>query len=108
MKTLHQTGLGDPGPIGKKALFQPPSEFESNKLVKPTNLNITAAENLNRVRTTIDLTKQAMAIIQNVQNSHRLKTGKVLPLWKVVSQAIEFYGKSNEVKEHHGLSQLNP
>jgi hypothetical protein len=47
----------------------------------------------NRVRTTLELTNHAMSIIQEIQCSHRLQTGKVLPLWKLVSQAIEIYGK---------------
>jgi hypothetical protein len=34
-----------------------------------------------------------MSIIQEIQCGHRLQTGKVLPLWKLVSQAIESYGK---------------
>jgi hypothetical protein len=90
------TGIGEPQPVGKKALFQP--EVENNgqsKLTCTTLISATTEMNQipNRVRTTLELTNHAMSIIQEIQCSHRLLTGKVLPLWKLVSRAIESYGK---------------
>jgi len=90
------TGIGEPLPIGKKALFQP--ELENNdqsKVAGTTPIYVIPEMNPipNRVRTTLELTNHALSIIQEIQCSHRLKTGRVLPLWKLVSQAIETYGK---------------
>ena len=90
------TGIGEPQPVGKKALFQP--ENKNNEDSKLTDISpISAIPEINampnRVRTTLELTNHAMSIIQEIQCSHRLQTGKVLPLWKLVSQAIETYGK---------------
>jgi hypothetical protein len=90
------TGIGEPQPFGKKALFQP--EGVNNNQSKPTGITpISATTEMNqipnRVRTTLELTNHAMSIIQEIQCSHRLQTGKVLPLWKLVSQAVETYGK---------------
>ncbi|MGD0005963.1 MAG: hypothetical protein ABSE06_17250 [Anaerolineaceae bacterium] len=47
----------------------------------------------NRVSPTLELTNYTMSIIQEIQCRQRLQTGKVLPLLKLVSQAIETYGK---------------
>lgn len=90
------TGIGEPQPVGKKALFQPENENNDQfKLTGITPISTTPEMNPipNRVRTTLELTNHAMSIIQEIQCSHRLQTGKVLPLWKLVSQAIETYGK---------------
>jgi|SRR3990170_7166927 len=107
MKNNHPTGLGDPEPEGKLALFQPPQTTtrtdENPQPKNPPNTSqgkstsqvIRAIDN-RRIRTTIDLTRDALEILQNIQQEHRLNTGKVLPLWKAVSEAITFYGKSNE------------
>ena len=38
--------------------------------------------------------------IKEIQTKHLLKTGKFLPLWRLVCQAIEAYGKSKIKKEH--------
>ena len=108
MTALHTTGLGDPNPIGKKALFRPPqnakTERKTTEMIKKekhTKINPDKpdlkpnriARNPKRVRTTIDLTAKALQIIDHVQLQHRLKTGKALPLWQAVSRAIEDYGK---------------
>jgi len=90
------TGIGEPQPVGKKALFQP--EVLNNaqsKFIGIPSISATPEMNQipNRVRTTLELTNHAMSIIQEIQCSHRLQTGKVLPLWKLVSQAIENIGK---------------
>lgn len=101
------TGLGDPMPTGKKALFQPPQNSKGNakqvdgiKKVeqegrnkidskKETNQN----KNNHRVRTTIRLTANALKIIDRIQLNHRLNTGKSLMKWQVISKAIEEYGE---------------
>ncbi len=98
MSSVHTTGLGEPQPIGKKALFKPATETEyspgrgsqeqSERGEKTTNDH-------HRVRTTLELTSQALAILQDIQCSYRLKTGKVLPLWKLVSMAVEAFKSSN-------------
>jgi len=108
MTASHATGLGAPKPLGKKALFQPPkigkTEYKTSKMnknnkqkkirnIKPNNKSSQGPKKLKRVRTTIDLTAKALQIIDHVQLQHRLKTGKALPLWQAVSQAIENYGK---------------
>ena len=97
MKKSQNIGLGEPELVGKKSLFKPPSieeekTLESQAIEKKNNLGQTRQ----RIRTTIELSNQALAIIQDTQNRYRLRTGKVLPLWKLVSQTIEFYGQSNK------------
>jgi len=102
MNAQHLTGLGRPQIVGKHALFQPPvdeSESEAQKAMPQKNLKKSRKKPnpqvalSRRVRTTIDLTGEALQIIQQVQQEHRLRTGKVLPLWKAVSQAITAYGE---------------
>jgi hypothetical protein len=108
MTALKTTGLGDPEPIGKKALFRPPPARKTERITsvlnkkekhkkitqdKPNLKSNREATNPKRVRTTIDLTAKALQIIDHVQLQHRLKTGKALPLWQAVSRAIEDYGK---------------
>ncbi|HEY59985.1 MAG TPA: hypothetical protein G4N92_04785 [Anaerolineae bacterium] len=115
MSTSHLLGLGEPEVLGKKALFRPlrdnqPQEvvedqMESKKTDKVRNSkflqrSIKPKGKVKRVRTTIDLTINALTIIQKIQLGYRLKTGRVLPLWRAVSQAIEYYGKSK-----HGTSR---
>ena len=91
------TGLGEPEYVGKKNLFQPPRiEEGSDDNVHTDGDNTKQIESKNRIRTTISLTNLAMATIQDIQNQHRLRTGKVLPLWKVVSDAIETYSRSRK------------
>ena len=109
MSTSNLLGLGEPELLGKKALFRPLREkqsqeiahdqMESKKTNKVRNLKslqrpIKSKDKVKRVRTTIDLTTNALAIIQNIRLGYRLKTGRVLPLWRAVSEAIEYYGKS--------------
>ena len=109
MNTSHLLGLGEPELLGKKALFRPlkdlqpqemaENQMESRKTDKVRNSKslqrpIKSKGKVKRVRTTIDLTTDALAIIQNIRLGYRLKTGRVLPLWRAVSEAIEYYGKS--------------
>jgi hypothetical protein len=53
-------------------------------------------EPTSRLRITTDLTKHAMATIQTLQHEHRMRTGKTLPAWKIVSEALELYGKQRK------------
>jgi hypothetical protein len=38
--------------------------------------------------------RNSITVIQEIQQHYRLKTGKVLPVWKIISQAIEQHGKT--------------
>lgn len=106
MKTQHLTGLGTPEAAGKRSLFQPPipetSSLHNRIETQPVSLQEKPApipktqnsENrIRRVHITIDLTLEALQTIQAIQQQYRLRTGKVLPLWKAVSQAIDHYGQ---------------
>jgi hypothetical protein len=102
----HPTGLGEPEPAGKLALFQPPQPDDRVREKvdqQPPQKGRTnpepstpTPEKGRRIRTTIDLTVEALQTLQRSQQEYRLKTGKVLPLWKAVSQAVVEYGKKNE------------
>jgi len=105
MKGNHPTGLGEPQPAGKLALFQPPqpgNEVSVQGNQPPPKARTipeppaSLPEEGRRIRTTIDLTAEALQTLQRSQQEYRLNTGKVLPLWKVVSQALVEYGKKNE------------
>jgi hypothetical protein len=106
MNATHPVGLGEPEPAGKLALFQPPRPRTKKVEVKeepgqdyhplrakPNYETRKRTASTKRVRTTIDLTHEALKIIEGIQQVYRFRTGKVLPLWKAVSQAIEFYGR---------------
>ena len=82
MKSAHATGLGEPAAAGKLTLFQPAKEE------KPLS-----KDREQRIRTTIELTQEALITLQQVQQEHRLRTGHVLPLWKALSQVISAYRK---------------
>lgn len=92
MSTSNATGLGEPEVVGKKSLFQPPLKKTFVTNVAPKRVGETTP----RLRITTDLTQKAMEIVQDLQHKHRLKTGKSLPAWKIVSQALELYGKQGE------------
>jgi hypothetical protein len=98
MKNQHPTGLGSPQPAGKLSLFQPPQEvtitpmqegINTEEIFEPIHRNNPSPQK--RIRTTIDLTREALVILQQVQQEYRLTTGKVLPLWKALSQVIIAY-----------------
>jgi hypothetical protein len=98
MNATNPTGLGDPVLSGKRSLFQPPPA-EGKSESPPPNRNIRRVTRVKqppvqRIRTTTELTPQALTVIQEVQQRYRLKTGKVLPVWKVISQAVEKHGKA--------------
>ncbi len=109
MSASHLLGLGEPDLIGKKALFRPlkdkqPHEVteDHSKSIKTDKVSnskslqkpIKSKDKVKRVHMTFDLTTKALAIIQKIRLDYRLKTGRVLPLWWAVSEAIEYYGKS--------------
>ena len=103
MKSIHPTGLGEPELAGKLALFQPPKETAepTKEIPRPARKKKSKKTAVRkptpvqrRIRTTINLTREALKVIQSIQQDQRLRTGKVLPLWKAVSQAIEYYGRS--------------
>ena len=91
MKPIYAVGLGEPEPVGKRALFMPSKDEKKVASESPAK---SEQGTRRRLRTTIELSVHALAIIQELQNRHRLETGRVLPLWKLVCQAIESYGKS--------------
>ena len=95
MTTARPTGLGDAELPGKLSLFRPPQPQQAET---QTSQKVAAPKpgkpSRKRIRTTLDLTWEALQIIQELQQQHRLQTGKVLPLWKTVSQIIEGYGKN--------------
>jgi len=82
-------------------LFQPPAAepAEARKLTtkdKAPAGRQSKADPMRRVHITIDLTMEALQTIQAIQQQHRLETGKVLPMWKAVSQAIQHYGRAKK------------
>jgi len=100
MNAPRPSGLGNPDIAGKRSLFLPPkpepklisrSTHAKNKPIRLAPKS--TMQEVKRIRTTTELTPRALTILQNIQQEHRLRTGKVLPLWKAVSQAIEHYGR---------------
>ena len=102
MNTIRPFGLGDPDVSGKLSLFRPP---EATKSKSPAEVQSKGHDQgaddqqSKRVRTTVDLTGGALHVIQDLQQQHRLETGKVLPLWKAVSQAIEGFAQAKQDKK---------
>jgi hypothetical protein len=92
MNKTYTIGLGEPELVGKRALFRPSVE---DKKTPPIKIEQGTRR---RLRTTIDLSIHTLKIIQEIQTHHRMETGKVLPLWKLVCQAIEFYSKSANLR----------
>lgn len=99
MNATHPTGLGEPEVPGKLSLFRPPQPQEAKVPPQPVPENPKSKPGNysgKRIRTTLDLTWDALKIIQEHQDHYRLETGKVLPLWKAVSQMIESYGRDKK------------
>ena len=88
MNPAKSTGLGEPEPSGKKALFQPPKEMQGLPQEAAPQSKLTAHE---RVRTTLSLTKHALGILQEHQHRYRLDTGRALPKWKIIGEALELF-----------------
>ena len=94
MNVTRPTGLGEPELDGKLSLFRPPDPTKMKGYDQGFD-----DQQARRVRTTLDLTWGALQVIQDLQLQHRLKTGKVLPLWKAVSQAIEGFAQAKQEKK---------
>jgi len=97
MNATRPIGLGEPELSGKLSLFQPPKSSRSEKLSQsqtPEPGQISKHPLAKRVHTTLDLTWDALQVLQEIQQQHRLKTGKVLPQWKAASLAIEGYAQA--------------
>ena len=90
MNNFKSTGLGEPELIGKKSLFQPPSKKQP---IQEKTFSKRVGESVSRLRITTDLSQKAMGVIQQMQHEHRLRTGKSLPAWKIISEALELYVK---------------
>lgn len=93
MSLTKTTGLGEPELSGKKSLFQPPSQILSP--TKPES-RITKPIVEARLRLTLELTKQSIAIIQEHQSRYRLERGHALPKWKIISDALVLYDKAGK------------
>ena len=76
----------------KIRIFQPPKPKTPRPKSRPAK-KPKVTKSPQRIRMTMDITKDAMSIVQDIRHRHRLSTGKALPLWKIVSQAIEQYGE---------------
>lgn len=102
MKTTTNSGLGEPVREGKLALFQPPSgdENKNDQIFPPikSDRKYQIQTPQRRIRTTIDLTSEALIVLQTVQQEYRLKTGRSLPIWRALSQVITEYAKTLNAK----------
>jgi len=93
MSNQPPTGLGEPNPIGKKSLFQPPEKPDT----PPHRLEVKKAKPvIARVRMTLEITKKSLAIMQEYQGKYRLETGHLLPKWKIISESLELYEKARK------------
>ena len=54
--------------------------------------------NSNRVALTVRLSLQAYDVITELQREYRKKTGKYLPLWKLLDSAIVDYARQKGLK----------
>ncbi len=93
MSPTKTTGLGEPELSGKRSLFQPPNQILSpmkpeSRIIKPVVET--------RLRLTLELTKQSIAIIQDHQSRYRLEHGHALPKWKIISDALVLYDKAKK------------
>lgn len=104
MTSKQETGLGKPKLPGKRALFRPPAEKEtpSDKRSlkrKKKKKKSRPKKQKKYIRTTIKLPVEAYTILDKLKRQYQLKTGKSLPIWKAISNAVEFYGKAKKVGE---------
>ena len=97
MSNQQPTGLGEPDPIGKKSLFQPPTALNV-RVDRPSRPTIPAA--IPRMRMTLEITKKSLAIMQDFQSKYRLETGHLLPKWKIISEALELYQQARKGEGH--------
>lgn len=97
-------GLGEPELVGKKSLFQPPMQDSFQTLREPENIEEPKQKQVSipkevaapneRIRMALDVTRKSLSIIQEYQGRHRLKTGHMLPKWRIISDALELYAQS--------------
>jgi len=99
MNQSHTTGLGEPEIIGKQALFLPPIQGKIQKVIKQKEMGREKPEK--RYRMTMELTKRALEIIQQVQDRYRLSNGQVLPKWQIISDALILYGSQKGGNNEH-------
>lgn len=102
MTAIRPTGLGELELDGKLSLFRPPDPTKNKQQTGMENKGGDRGSNdqtSKRVRTTLDLTWSALQVVQDLQQQHRLKTGKVLPLWKAASLAIEGFAQAEQKKK---------
>jgi hypothetical protein len=62
----------------------------------PDIWNNTDQPKIERVKLTARVSLEAYDLISDLQRQHRRKTGKALPLWKVVDAAIKTYARTNQ------------
>ena len=64
----------------------------------PDEKQETPGAELQRIKLTARLTLPAYDAIAEIQRRHRRKTGRALPLWKVLDAAIIAYAKKQGIK----------
>lgn len=90
MSDKRKSGLGEPVISGKKTLFQ-----SSPALLKPSISSKTLQPNAPGLRTSLFLTEDVLLVIENIRRKHRIQTGRSVPIWKVVCNAVIEYGKTD-------------
>jgi len=93
MNPSKATGLGEPEPIGKKSLFQPPGKIDSHREKITDSSKLTSGS---RMRMTLEVTRQSLAIMQEYQSRYRLEHGRALQKWKIISDALVLYDKEKK------------
>lgn len=61
----------------------------------PDLWNSTTERKQGRVKLTAQVTLEAYELVAEMQRRHRAETGRALPLWKVIDEAIRSYARSN-------------
>jgi hypothetical protein len=51
-----------------------------------------------RIRLTIHLTLAAYDALADIQRRHRVKYGRVLPIWKILDAAVKAYAEQQEIQ----------
>ncbi len=51
-----------------------------------------------RVAFTARLSLDAYDAISQIQRQHRIQTGRTLPIWKVIDEAVKSYAKKQNIK----------
>lgn len=50
-----------------------------------------------RVALTARLSLEAYDVITEIQRQHRIRTGRALPIWKVIDAAVKAYAKKQDI-----------